>query len=93
MGKYNDGAGPNPREDNVYPVPTELEREAEIEVEMDWYIVVCEDGHCNIVSVEEGQPPPDRNTRERDVWGPFQSHDGAIARRIGLIRSGKCKPY
>ena len=93
MGKYNDGAGSNPGAGNVYPPLTEREREVEIEAELDWYIVTCEDGHCNIISVEEGQPPPDRNTKERCVWGPFRSHDGAIARRIGLIRSGKCKPH
>ncbi|MEL6352868.1 MAG: hypothetical protein AAFR58_14000 [Cyanobacteria bacterium J06627_28] len=26
------------------------------------------------------------------TWGPFKTQNQAIAKRIGLIRSGKCKP-
>jgi hypothetical protein len=25
-------------------------------------------------------------------WGPFDSQQEAIARRVGLIRAGKCQP-
>jgi hypothetical protein len=55
-----------------------------------WYIVKLPDGHCEIVSDEQVNVEPDTETRER--WGPFSSHAEAIARRIGLIRAGKCQP-
>ncbi|MBI4781483.1 MAG: hypothetical protein HY785_09155 [Oscillatoriophycideae cyanobacterium NC_groundwater_1537_Pr4_S-0.65um_50_18] len=29
---------------------------------------------------------------KKDRWGPFASQGEAIARRVGLIRSGKCQP-
>ncbi|MCY7273232.1 MAG: DDE transposase family protein, partial [Phormidesmis sp. CAN_BIN44] len=29
---------------------------------------------------------------QREQWGPFESQGVAIARRVGLIRAGKCKP-
>jgi hypothetical protein len=55
-----------------------------------WYIVKQADGHCEIIpsnqTTEENQP----STQER--WGPFASQEEAFARRIGLIRSGKCQP-
>ncbi|WP_442944889.1 hypothetical protein [Nostoc sp.] len=27
-----------------------------------------------------------------EQWGPFSSPEEAIARRVGLIRAGKCQP-
>jgi hypothetical protein len=58
-----------------------------------WYIVKQATGACTIVSGGQleslpGQPNPSTETQ----WGPFASRDEAIARRVGLIRSGKCKP-
>ena len=55
-----------------------------------WYIVKCSDGHCDII-------PSDRITKEQnsdlqELWGPFNSQQEAFARRIGLIRAGKCQP-
>lgn len=55
-----------------------------------WYVVKRTDGHCDIV-------PSDRETEEKDQaiperWGPFTSQDEALARRVGLIRAGKCQP-
>ncbi|MEM9771681.1 MAG: hypothetical protein AAF889_08820 [Cyanobacteria bacterium P01_D01_bin.73] len=62
--------------------------------EKDWYIVALEDGCCDVMSVLEGQQQPEsKGTSSCRIWGPFKSYEGAIARRIGLIRSGKCKPY
>ncbi|NJL21484.1 MAG: hypothetical protein HC895_12695 [Leptolyngbyaceae cyanobacterium SM1_3_5] len=52
--------------------------------ESQWYIVKQADGHCTI----EPAPPPD----PAEKWGPFDSQGEAIARRVGLIRSGKCLP-
>jgi hypothetical protein len=55
-----------------------------------WYIIKSEDGNCAIVSENdlEASPPPEIV----EQWGPFPSTDAAIARRVGLIRAGKCKP-
>lgn len=55
-----------------------------------WYIVKFSDGHCQIVSDQQVNVEPDSDTRER--WGPFSSQAEAIARRVGLIRAGKCQP-
>jgi hypothetical protein len=52
-----------------------------------WYIVKTQEGHCQIVAIDN-----DRVPEESDKWGPFNSQDDAIARRIGLIRAGKCQP-
>ncbi|HEY9647302.1 MAG TPA: hypothetical protein V6C88_13075 [Chroococcidiopsis sp.] len=59
-----------------------------------WYIVKTSDGHCEILS-----HPPTVNGKsangEPEVserWGPFSSEEEAIARRVGLIRAGKCLP-
>jgi len=54
-----------------------------------WYIVKQKTGNCKIVS-REGESGDDRLTIE--MWGPFNSKEEAIARRVGLIRTGKCQP-
>jgi hypothetical protein len=52
---------------------------------LQWYIVKTEAGHCQI----SNQPPTDAETQS---WGPFDSSETAIARRVGLIRAGQCQP-
>jgi hypothetical protein len=52
-----------------------------------WYIVKETNEHCQIVSSEKESLPEGEQT-----WGPFDSSEEAIARRVGLIRAGKCKP-
>ncbi|MEB3277548.1 MAG: DDE transposase family protein [Lyngbya sp.] len=55
-----------------------------------FYIVKRPAGNCDIVS---GEPVP--NSEEGQIveqWGPFESPDEALARRVGLIRAGKCQP-
>ena len=49
-----------------------------------WYIVKLPPGDCEIVFTP--------SATEVEQWGPFISKEEAIARRIGLIRSGKCQP-
>lgn len=53
-----------------------------------WYIIKSQDSRCNIVNLEseEGLDPG-------NSWGPFVSREEAIARRVGLIRAGKCQPH
>ncbi|MCG8366004.1 MAG: hypothetical protein MJA27_22055 [Pseudanabaenales cyanobacterium] len=56
-----------------------------------WYIIKTERGQCQIIlgsQIEAMEQPP--NSQQ---WGPFISQGEAIARRVGLIRSGKCKPF
>lgn len=52
-----------------------------------WYIVRSEAGTCEICD-----RLPEGGTGDRDYWGPFDSPQTAIARRVGLIRAGKCQP-
>lgn len=52
-----------------------------------WYIVKTQDSHCNIVNLE-----PEKGSDPANIWGPFVSREEAIARRVGLIRAGKCQP-
>jgi hypothetical protein len=56
-----------------------------------WYVVKQPDGHCAVTA----QPPAAPQASNPDnlmVWGPFASQSEAIARRVGLIRAGKCQP-
>lgn len=54
-----------------------------------WYIVKRPAGHCEIVdNLDGGEDKPEII----EQWGPFTSQGEAIARRVGLIRAGKCQP-
>ncbi|HEY9901612.1 MAG TPA: DDE transposase family protein [Candidatus Sericytochromatia bacterium] len=55
-----------------------------------WYIVKRNEGQCEIVPNEQAEDKQAPNVEER--WGPFNSQQEAIARRVGLIRAGKCQP-
>ncbi len=49
-----------------------------------WYIFKQPSGTCEIAL---------QTTQDAvETWGPFASQDEAIARRVGLIRAGKCQP-
>lgn len=71
-----------------------------------WYIVKQPNGQCEIVPVAQ-LPASDSSDAIGDLgetdtssaptamgekWGPFPSLNEAIARRVGLIRAGKCQP-
>ena len=74
--------------------------------ETPWYILKQNDGHCEISQIEisqieisqielaKGSAPGEEEEDKAPVeqWGPFQSQDEAAARRVGLIRAGKCMP-
>jgi len=53
-----------------------------------WYIVKRPGGSCDVVNAETAQQLGEDTER----WGPFASQGEAIARRVGLIRAGKCQP-
>lgn len=69
-----------------------------------WYVVKQPDGHCEIMqlgSATANSPATNLSTTEDSTkldkteperWGPFDSQGQAIARRVGLIRAGKCNP-
>lgn len=61
-----------------------------------WYVVKQDNGECTILSEPEIQALTDTAdsapTQQREHWGPFPSEAEAIARRVGLIRAGKCRP-
>lgn len=51
-----------------------------------WHIVKRPSGQCEIVPEGKDQKSG------AETWGPFASQNEAIAKRVGLIRAGKCKP-
>lgn len=53
------------------------------------YIVKRPTGNCEIVPSEKAE---DDNPEIMKKWGPFDSREDALARRVGLIRAGKCQP-
>ncbi len=55
-----------------------------------WYIVKRNEGNCDILPSSEVEGKDGENMVEK--WGPIASREDAIARRVGLIRAGKCKP-
>ncbi len=57
--------------------------------EVNWFIIKAASEECQIISaqaLEALQTPPS------ETWGPFKAQNQAIAKRVGLIRAGKCKP-
>ena len=59
-----------------------------------WYVVKQMNGHCEIVPASEVVVRDESlvEVTQTEQWGPFESSGAAIARRVGLIRAGKCKP-
>jgi hypothetical protein len=53
-----------------------------------WYIIKIANNTCQIVTAEEIETSAEIVER----WGPFESRSEATAKRVGLIRSGKCQP-
>jgi hypothetical protein len=53
--------------------------------QQNWYIVQQQDGTCEIIFAQE--KPPNVNS-----WGGYETQEKAIAKKIGLIRAGKCQP-
>ena len=55
-----------------------------------WYIIKRANQHCEIISAQELASMSEDNILEK--WGSFSSQGEAIAKRVGLIRAGKCQP-
>ena len=62
-----------------------------METSAGFYIVRCADDRCEIVAIARLAALPDPHPTG-DRWGPYPTVAEAIAKRVGLIRSGKCKP-
>ncbi|MBD2387423.1 transposase [Cylindrospermum sp. FACHB-282] len=54
-----------------------------------WYIVKHSAGNCEIIPSKQLE---DDKPEIIEQWGPFPNQGEAIARRVGLIRAGKCQP-
>ena len=52
-----------------------------------WYVVKVASENCQIVT--EAELDTVTNTEK---WGPYSTQGEAIAKRVGLIRAGKCQP-
>ncbi|WP_287128321.1 hypothetical protein [Candidatus Cyanaurora vandensis] len=50
-----------------------------------WYIHQLPDQTCTIVRDSQNPHP-------LQTWGPFADQQEALAKRVGLIRAGKCRP-
>lgn len=63
-----------------------------------WYVVKQVSEQCQIIdaqSLEDLKNSTEQQDSAPQVlneWGPFDSKGEAIAKRVGLIRAGKCKP-
>ena len=61
-----------------------------------WYVVKQEDGTCKVIEIEieQSAKTPEQSSKShlKSQWGGFASKQEAIAKKIGLIRAGKCKP-
>lgn len=59
-----------------------------------WFIVKQANGQCAIASSSAADNAEDSQAKPEppEQWGPFASQPEAIARRVGLIRAGKCQP-
>lgn len=55
-----------------------------------WYVVKQANGQCAILSAHELESLAEATRPEK--WGPYATQQDAIARRVGLIRAGKCQP-
>jgi hypothetical protein len=58
-----------------------------------WYILRDQEGYCEVVDAAACPPPEEQSAGQtRDRWGPYGTRAEAIAKRVGLIRAGRCKP-
>lgn len=61
-----------------------------------WFVVKQNNGQCAIIPASAAKTSDDSLVQSElepsEQWGPFESQSEAIARRVGLIRAGKCQP-
>ncbi|MCC0176273.1 hypothetical protein I4641_04695 [Waterburya agarophytonicola K14] len=57
-----------------------------------WYVVRQEDGTCEVVESDWERAKTPEKSDHKSQWGSFNNEQEAIAKKIGLIRGGKCQP-
>ncbi|MEO1394873.1 MAG: DDE transposase family protein [Cyanobacteria bacterium J06634_5] len=59
-----------------------------------WYIVKASSEHCELMDAQAFSTLTDESSAQPPLqhWGPFDTKNQAIAKRVGLIRAGKCQP-
>ncbi|WP_096623352.1 DDE transposase family protein [Calothrix sp. NIES-3974] len=57
--------------------------------EQTYYIIKRPNQTCEIVP---SQQLTEEDLQTIEKWGPFANQNEVIARRVGLIRAGKCQP-
>ncbi len=57
-----------------------------------WYVVKQENGECAVLNASQVELAQIQGPQAVEQWGPYPSQQEAIARRVGSIRAGKCKP-
>ncbi len=67
---------------------TNLEDSPEYKEEELWFICKRDTGICEIIKSSNKE----EITNSVEAWGAFSSQGEAIAKRVGLIRAGKCQP-
>jgi hypothetical protein len=55
-----------------------------------WYIIKRLNQTCEVISDQKLMNIPEGDILEQ--WGSFSTQGEAIAKRVGLIRAGKCQP-
>jgi hypothetical protein len=55
-----------------------------------WYIIKRPNQTCEVISAQELMHILESDILEQ--WGSFSTQGEAIAKRVGLIRAGKCQP-
>lgn len=76
---------PNKKSDDTDAAIDAANNSADIEA---WHVVQQPEGNCEICNQSELS----QVSETPQNWGPFTSRTKAIAKRVGLIRSGKCLP-
>ncbi len=64
-------------------------------LEESWYIVKQASQQCEIMTETDLRALPQQDESDKSKcakWGPFETQNQAYAKRIGLIRAGKCQP-
>lgn len=51
-----------------------------------WYVIKQQDGTCQVADFDIQQ------LKTSEQWGAYATEQEAIAKKIGLIRAGKCQP-
>ncbi|MFZ4557408.1 MAG: DDE transposase family protein [Pseudanabaena sp.] len=69
-------------------MPNDVEDAVDTLASEQWFICKRDNSICEIIK----STSKDEITDAIEIWGALASQGDAIAKRVGLIRSGKCQP-